>query len=90
MPLTRIRRAVGVLSLLSAEVAHQPALGADAAWGTESCRCAVLYSGHVRSFVQPRVHLSHKKNLIEQLEIDCQVDVFMHISGKLHTTMKAT
>ncbi|CAM9828508.1 unnamed protein product [Ectocarpus sp. 6 AP-2014] len=80
MPLTRIRRAVGVASLLSAEVAHQPAFGADAASGTESCRCAVLYSGHVRSFVQPRVHLSHKKNLIEQLEIDCHVDVFMHIS----------
>ncbi|CAM9607484.1 unnamed protein product [Ectocarpus fasciculatus] len=81
MPLTRIRRrAVGVLTLLSAEVAHQRAFGADAAWGTEPCRCAILYSGHVRSFVQPRVHLSHKKNLIEQLDIDCHVDVFMHIS----------
>ncbi|CAM9776594.1 unnamed protein product [Ectocarpus sp. 12 AP-2014] len=80
MPLTWIRRAVGVVSLLSAEVAHQQAFGADAAWGAESCRCAVLYSGHVRSFVQPRVHLSHKKNLIEQLETDCHVDVFMHIS----------
>ncbi|CAN0532717.1 unnamed protein product, partial [Ectocarpus sp. 12 AP-2014] len=61
-------------------VAHQQAFGVDAAWGAESCRCAVLYSGHVRSFVQPRVHLSHKKNLIEQLETDCHVDVFMHIS----------
>lgn len=48
---------------------------------TSSCRCAVLYSGHVRSFAHPRVHLSHKKNLIDQLETDCEVDVFMYLSG---------
>ena len=53
----------------------------NAASGATSCRCAVLYSGHVRSFVQPRVHLSHKENLIEQLEKDCSVDIFMYISG---------
>lgn len=45
------------------------------------CRCAVLYSGHVRSFVQPRVHMSHKTNLIEPLETECDVDVFMYLSG---------
>lgn len=44
--------------------------------------CAVLYSGHVRSFVQPRVYTSHKKYLIRQLELDCDVDVFMYLSGK--------
>lgn len=50
--------------------------------GTLSCRCAVLYSGHVRSFAQPRVHLSHKRHLVEQLQIGCDVDVFMYLSGE--------
>lgn len=57
--------------------------GGDAASGAESaCRCAVLYSGHVRSFAQPRVHLSHKEHLIDVLKKDCDVDVFMYISGR--------
>lgn len=41
-----------------------------------ACRCAVLYSGHVRSFVRPRVHLSQMTNLIEPLETECEVDVY--------------
>lgn len=45
------------------------------------CRCAVLYSGHVRSFSQPHVHLSHKEHLLEKLKSDCDVDVFMYLSG---------
>ncbi|CAM9160100.1 unnamed protein product, partial [Scytosiphon promiscuus] len=52
----------------------------DASSEDASCRCALLYSGHVRSFAQPRVYLSHKENLIKQLEVDCQVDVFLYIS----------
>lgn len=64
-------------------LAYQIAFGSGAGEASEakSCRCAVLYSGHVRSFAQPRVYQSHKKHLIEQLEIDCHVDVFMYISG---------
>lgn len=71
--------------LFAGLLAHQIAFGSGAAGEAseaESCRCAVLYSGHVRSFAQPRVYQSHKKHLIEQLETDCHVDVFMYISGE--------
>lgn len=68
---------------LGARLAHPAAFGVriNAASDAESCRCALLYSGHVRSFAQPRVHLTHKENLIKQLEVDCQVDVFLYLSG---------
>lgn len=75
---------VVLFCLFTAIVAFQAAFcsdGVDAASGAASCRCAVLYSGHVRSFAHPRVHLSHKKHLIDQLKQDCDVDVFMYISG---------
>ena len=84
MQLTSAGRAV-LFCLSTAICAFQVALGRDGVdteSGAESCRCAVLYSGHVRSFAQPRVHLSHKKHLIEQLKKDCDVDVFMYISGR--------
>ena len=46
----------------------------------------MLYSGHVRSFSQPHVHLSHKEHLVEQLKSNCDVDVFMYLSGSVRTT----
>lgn len=52
------------------------------------CRCAVLYSGHVRSFVRPQVHLSQMINLIEPLETECEVDVFMYLSGILYSVIR--
>lgn len=52
------------------------------------CRCAVLYSGHVRSFVRPQVHLSQMMNLIEPLETECEVDVFMYLSGMLYSVIR--
>lgn len=54
---------------------------------TAPCRCAVLYSGHVRSFARPRVHVSHKVNLIEPLETTCNVDVLMYLSGTIRSTV---
>lgn len=46
------------------------------------CRVALLYSGHVRSFAHPRVHHTHLKNLIQPLEVECDVDVFMYLAGE--------
>lgn len=44
-----------------------------------SCRVAVCFSGHVRSFVYPVVFRSIRRNLIEAIEADgCQVDVFAY------------
>lgn len=85
MFITRAGRVISSYLSAAGLLAHQIAVGSGAgeASGAESsCRCAVLYSGHVRSFAQPRVYKSHKKNLLEQLEMDCYVDVFMYISGE--------
>lgn len=74
-------KTVGTLSS-GTRVSHGAEMGGEeeeeAAAG---CRVAVLYSGHVRSFAHPRVHVSHVKNLIEPLEMECNVDVFMYLAG---------
>ena len=46
---------------------------------TASCRAAVCFSGHARSFMHPHVRGYMKKRLIERLE--CQiVDVFFYLT----------
>ncbi|CAN0058472.1 unnamed protein product, partial [Discosporangium mesarthrocarpum] len=47
-----------------------------------TCKVALAYSGHVRSFAHPRVYLSHMKHLVEPLRDGegCQVDIFMYLS----------
>lgn len=68
--------------LREASAVHVYLTAIPAAFAAHSnCRIAVLYSGHVRSFAHPRVHESHRRLLIEPLEAECKVDVFMHVSG---------
>lgn len=44
-----------------------------------SCRVAVSISGDVRSFVDPAVHRSIRRYVVEPMEeINCQVDVFAY------------
>lgn len=44
-----------------------------------TCRVAVCFSGHVRSFVYPVVHVSARRNLVDAIEAQgCQVDVFVY------------
>lgn len=46
---------------------------------TDSCRVAVCFSGHIRSFVYPVVHLSTRRNLVEAIAAEgCRVDVFAY------------
>lgn len=65
----------------SSGTAHLSSSKSDENGSRPKCSCAVLYSGHVRSFVQPSVYISHRRNLIEPLEEDCAVDVYMYLSG---------
>lgn len=48
---------------------------ADAA----TCRVAICFSGHIRSFVYPSVHQSAKRNLVDAIAAEgCRVDVFAY------------
>lgn len=93
----RIRRALLALSITVVGTSHHRAISATTVTSTVGtifdssgydrherarCKVAVLYSGHVRSFVQPGVHGTHIENLIEPLEGECDVDVFMYFAGE--------
>lgn len=47
--------------------------------GNTTCRVAVCFSGHVRSFVYPVVYVSARRNLVDAIKAQgCQVDVFAY------------
>lgn len=47
--------------------------------GQDPCRVAVAVSGDVRSFVDPGVHRSFRRHVVESIKKNgCQVDVFAY------------
>lgn len=67
--------------LRTGDYAHRCSTGriGDTEEDGATCRVAVCFSGHVRSFVYPVVYVSARRNLIEAIDAQgCQVDVFAY------------
>lgn len=77
---------VAIISLLAADFHGSSfSFGQEVSGWPESnqrdvlCRVAVCFSGNIRPFVNPVVHNSIRRNLIEAIEADgCQVDIFAY------------